>query len=785
MKPRHALSWSSASLLGAAVSGSLAAAPATTGITEIQAAPGIAAEAHLQDVLLAISLNNGPAGEPVAVLRGADGSIYVPHKLLDEWRLRAPATPSLTRGGQRFVRLDSIRGLTLAIDEATQSLAITAEPQLFKPTRLAYARVEPGEEVVSGTGAFLNYDVSAEIVSDSPSLGAAVEVGVFTRHGVGISNFVGHRSAGNASLIRLDSNWTIDDPAGMRSLRVGDAISRGGVGGVPMRFGGIQIARNFAVEPGFVTIPLPSLGGSAALPSVVDIYVNGALRDSRDVPPGPFEFGGLPTVSGSGDVQLVVRDLLGREMRYSQSYYSAPRMLARGLHDYAFEAGFLRRSFGRKSHDYGTLMVSATERYGLSDRLTGEVHFEATRHVQTAGLAAAMVIGGIGMAEVRMAGSRSNRGEGGQIGVSLERRSRSLSVGITAEASSKDFTSAGLGREHQPPGLVVQAFAGMPVGFGSVGVSYIRRDGRTEPDAEFAAANASVRLGRLGNLVLAGRKSLADDRGFAGELSLIVPLGNRTSAGAGADFTRGGSSFNASVQRSLPAGEGFGYRLAASLGTVDRLDGKFSLHTSFAAYDAQLTWVDGRTGVRLSTAGGFGMVGGSAFVSPRLDQSFALVSVGNYPNVRVYADNQLVGRTGRSGTTVIPRLRPFDRNKLSIDLADLPLDAEIASGERIIRPSGRHGVSVEFAARPALAAIVPMVLDDGSELPAGATVTLAGRADEWISAPGGDVYLTGLAADNAGTARWSLGRCKFRFAFAATGDVQPRLTRVTCRRIGS
>ena len=155
------------------------------------------------------------------------------------------------------------------IDEAAQSLTITAEPQLFAPVRLAYASVQPGEEVVSGTGSFPH--ASAEVVSGTPALGAAVEVGVFTRYGVGISNFVGHGSAGKASLVRLDSNWTIDDPAGMRSLRVGDGISRGGVGGVPMRFGGIQIARNFAVEPGFLHDPAAFVSRQCVPPLIVDI----------------------------------------------------------------------------------------------------------------------------------------------------------------------------------------------------------------------------------------------------------------------------------------------------------------------------------------------------------------------------------------------------------------------------------------------------------------------------------------------------------------------------------
>src|SRR3546814_6682631 len=67
---------------------------------------------------------------------------------------------------------------------------------------------------------------------------------------------------------RLDSSWTVDDRDRMRSLSVGDSITRGGIGGLPLRYGGIRFGRNFEVQPGFVTLPMPSLNGSAALPSV-------------------------------------------------------------------------------------------------------------------------------------------------------------------------------------------------------------------------------------------------------------------------------------------------------------------------------------------------------------------------------------------------------------------------------------------------------------------------------------------------------------------------------------
>ena len=365
----------------------------------------------------------------------------------------------------------------------------------------------------------------------------------------------------------------------------------------------------------------------------------------------------------------------------------------------------------------------------------------------------------------------------------LERRTRRLSLGIRGEFTTADYVSLGRGEGQRPPVSTLQAFVGIPTRFGSLGLSYLRRNGRGEPDAEVVSANSSFRLGRLGSLHLAGRKNLTGDGDLSALMTLTRPVGPRTSSTLGAALSRGERNLTSSFHRHLPVGEGVGYRIATSVGTIDRLDGRLSAQTDFGAHDAQLTWVDGQTGVRLSTSGGFGIVGGKAFASRRLSQSFATVKVGNYPNVRVYADNQLIGRTGPGGRVVVPRLRPFDRNVLRIELADLPWDAEVDGDERIVRPYDRHGVTIDFAARPARSAIIRILLADGSPLPAGALVRLDGAPAEFVSAPGGEVYLTGLELDNRATASWSSGRCRFQFRFPPTGEPQPRLGDVRCRQL--
>src|SRR5690606_1597255 len=118
---------------------------------------------------------------------------------------------------------------------------------------------EAGPMTRSAWGGFLNYDLFALHGSGDTSVSGLFEAGVYSPHGYGTSRFLLPADQDGAGLVRLDTSWSIDDPEHMRSLRVGDGITRGGIGGAPLRFSGLQFARNFAVQPGFITMPMQSI----------------------------------------------------------------------------------------------------------------------------------------------------------------------------------------------------------------------------------------------------------------------------------------------------------------------------------------------------------------------------------------------------------------------------------------------------------------------------------------------------------------------------------------------
>lgn len=734
--------------------------------------------AEMTALVLEVAVNGTGSGAPVIVWRDASGDLHLPLATLRRHRIRTDGIARTTIEGEEHIGIASLTGARAALDGPTQRLSLSVPAALFEASRIEFA-AEQGPMTPGGRGFLLNYEVAAEVGDGAPAIGGLFELGIFSGASFAQTTAIARWSRSGLSAVRLDSNWTYDDPLRMRSIRIGDTISRGGVGGAPLRIGGIQVARDFSVQPGFVTLPMPRVSGSSALPSVVELYVNESLVGSREVQPGPFTLGGAPITAGSGEIEVVVRNALGRETVVRQSYVASPHLLRAGLHDYSYEVGFLRRGYGTRSAGYGPLAASATHRAGVSDRLTLGAHAEASKQVQTAGISADIGLPGLGVAGVSAAASHSSAGDGAQIGVRLERKSSDLSFGVSAEFASAGFRNLGSdGRA--PPARVVQAFAGLPTRFGSLGASYMLYDARGEDrDTEFLSVGASIPLRGLGSLQVGGRRSFRRASETAFHAFLTLPFGAATSANAGLHMEGGDVFASALIQRSVPVAEGWGYRAAIAVGNGTRIDGSLGFNADFGEFSGEVSYRDAKTGGRLVVGGALASVDGELFASRRLQEGFAVVSAGENANVRVYADHHLVGRTNRNGRAIVPRLRAFEKNEIRLELADLPLDTEVVAGSRTVRPYRRSGVAVRFSAERNRAATMQVEVQGLGWLPAGATVSVRGR--DFVTAPGGQVYLAGLGDRNVVEARWSGRSCSFSLDLRDGDDPQPDLGVQQCR----
>ncbi len=281
-----------------------------------------------------------------------------------------------------------------------------------RPIRSSRARCwrggRPTWRAVAGRGGFLDYDLLFVTGDELRSrLDALLELGLFDQIGVLISGFrAGDVANGERDFARLDTTFTRDFPGRRASLRLGDSLTEGGALGRPVRFGGIQWSTDFSTDPTFVTFPLPTIGGLASQPSVAEVFLNNTRRVTEEVPPGPFAIEDLPALTGAGELQLKVTDLLGRETLVTQSYYVSSRLLRAGLSEYSYEVGFEREKFNQASFDYGKPLAAATQRYGITDGLTGEGRIEVSERQQTLGGGGSVLLGTLGLVSGGVVGSR-------------------------------------------------------------------------------------------------------------------------------------------------------------------------------------------------------------------------------------------------------------------------------------------------------------------------------------------------------------------------------------------
>jgi outer membrane usher protein len=754
----------------------------TAPVAAADVAAGAAAASPLEPTLVEVTVNGEPADEPLMLQRDSAGGIYASEAQLREWRIRLPSAAPVTVDGEAWYRIDTDPRLGAIFSAADQTLAIAAQPDLFETQSASLVSADAFEMTPSGNGGFFNYDVFAEYSDGGIALTGALEAGAFTRWGVGTTGIVARAGAGGNRFVRLDSSWTVDRPGSVSSIRIGDSVTVGGTGAAPVRFGGVQYARNFATRPGYLTMPLPALQGSAAVPSVVDIYVNNQLQGSRDVRPGPFELTNVPVQSGGGTVQLVVRDALGRQVVSEQSYYASSILLRRGLHDFSYEIGFLRAGFGTRSMDYGTAIATTSHRYGLSDSLTIEGHAQVSRALQGAGAGLVFSLAELGMVGGSASISRSERGTGAFFSGSFERRSTGLSFGLRGEYATANFSSLGMSEANRPARFSSQAFADLPSSADrSASTSSTATAGRERTKA-WPASSPTCRWSTM------PASSSSRAAPWSGEQRTVVgahvsfALGGRRSASANVEMRSGSISHQLSIQDDAPVGVGGGYRASTSLAGGRRtIDSVYTYNAPQATLGAHASRAGGEMGMRLSARGALGLVGGRPFASRQLGTSFARVQVGSQAGVRVYADNQLIGVTGEDGSLVVPSLRAFDRNVIRIDDADLPLDVQIAETEIAVRPFARAGALVRFDVRRERGVLIQVRLEDGSALPAGALVRIAGRADMYVAASGGEVYVPDLAGAATFEASWGGGRCSFEARVPETGDPQPRLAGLVCR----
>lgn len=736
-------------------------------------------------VLVRVNINGAALKTTVMALQTSDKNWWLPVDILSASRIQLPKVRSIHFNGSYFYSVKEIGVEKINFDESSQTLDIQFIASVFQLTRLQPDMSATSNTYAAPSGLFVNYDLLIEQNQAGLRQNVFSELGSAAGPGVATSSFAYLQFGETAQHLRLDTTYTIDRPGDRASWRLGDMISRpGSMLGRPARFGGLQYSTNFLTQPGLIITPMTTLGGQAALPSTLDLYVNNVMQSSSQIPPGPFSVSTAPIVAGDGEVSMRVRDIAGREEIISQRFYASTALLSPGLSDFSFEGGFLRQNFGRESNDYGDFFGSASYRLGLRPTLTAE----GSTQFQQGGLTAfsggiTSAFAGVGTAMMALAYSHSSAGNGLQSLLGFERRSGRHSFALRTQFASENFRQVGVDTAQIIRRLDTAFWGYRMDGLGSVSLSYLSQQANNNRSAEIYSASFSTLRYTWGTFVISAMQSRAETSQSSVYFLWVLPLEREVSASV--MHLRGPNQQDQTIfqaNKSLPPGEGVGYRLQAAVNASQQA-AVFG-QNRYGLGRLEVAELNGQTSARASVTGAIARLDDQWFLTPRISSSYGLVRMPGLNNVRVYVDNQLATRTNSDGYAFLPRLHPYVRNHVSVDQLDLPIDATIDALTVRPVPAWRSGVVIDFPVRQQTAATLNLVLADGNPVPAGALIRM--NQTDAIFAVGreGLTFISGLEKENHLTVSWGGRRCQVRLPFSESiKTVIPHLGEFICREL--
>lgn len=759
----------------------LSAAPAVSADVDTKPLPSkiIALAPHLINV----SINGQATDAAVIMMRDDQGSWLIPANLLSKFQIRLPfQSEMLIEDGIVYAPLTRLKIVSLTFDERTQSLDIIFDASVFDTNQLVVQPKYQTRDFSSPEGLFVNYDLSLTRGSSFHSESLFSEFGLALGKGIALLNVAGISDDQSHRFMRLETSYTQDSPSDMTVLRLGDSITRPVTSlGRPLRFGGIQLATDFRMRPGMVTMPVPTLSGQAALPSTAEIYVNNVLQNSTALPPGPFSITTAPIVTGDGEVLLRVRDIAGREELVTGRFYSSAALLAPGLSDYSVEAGKLRRNYALPDDHYEKPFISGAYRRGISNVLTLEVGSSlASSGIGELLGSGAVAFPGVGVASLAMGLSRDQDGSGTNFAASFERRSRRASFALRSERADSSYRQLGVDPVFRLRALDT-AFASYRFEeMGTLGLSYTRQQRMLGEALEIINASFSTPASRLGSLIISALQSRGDEKNYAVSVFWSIPIGGGISASLSQISDQKSSDTTVlQAQKNSPYGEGIGWRLQAAANAAQQA--AVLAQNAYGAVTAEAASFRGESSARIGVSGALVRMNERWFPTRRIAGSYGLVHLPGIQNARVYVDNQFSTRTDSDGYALLPRLRPYVPNHVSLEHSDLPMDMRIDQLIAKPVPGWRSGVVINFAVKKVRAATLRVVDSKGTDIPAGASVRLRGVDTSFAVGRDGITYVEGLSTDNVLEIIWVDRRCEVSMPYLPSDEIIPYLGEFVCQ----
>lgn len=739
-------------------------------------------------LFLELVVNQMDTGRVIAVEQRA-GQLFVPASALQDVGMKLPGEPVGS------VALDQVPGLHSDYDSNGQRLLLDVPPSWLQEQFIGNRNTYPRTQAMSSFGALLNYDVYFNDTDDGGSyLAAWNEVRLFDTWGTlsttgQLRQTLSYGVSGgtlNNGYRRYDTTWRFSDDERLLTYEAGDVISGALPWSSSVRLGGVQLSRDFAVRPDLVTYPLPQFAGEAAVPSSVDLFINGYKSDSARLQPGPYTLTNIPFINGAGEAVVVTTDALGRQVSTTVPFYVTSTLLQQGLTDFSLAAGTLRRDYTLRDFGYGPGVASGTFRYGYSDNLTLESHAEASSDLSLGGLGGNLRLGNFGVLNTALSQSQFDSRTGQQLSLGYQYNSTRYSFMYQrverrddyADLTLVDTPYASLSKRSEQVTLSLNLQR-----FGSLGLGYFDVQAADDSRTRLLNLSWSKPLWRNTSFYLSANREIGDSN-WAMQAQLVIPFDLNGSLALSTERSKDGASRQRiNYSRAVPSEGGVGYNLGYAQGDAPsyrqadltwRLQSVQLQAGVYGSSEAMTRWAD--------ASGSLVWMGGETFAANRINDAFVVVSTQGFAGIPVRYENQLVGQTDRNGHLLVPWSSAYYRGKYEIDPLNLPANVQSPNVEQRVSVRRGSGYLLEFPLRRVLAASITLVDRQDQELPLGSLVVHEQSNTQAVVGWDGLVYLENLSAHNTLQVTLGEGRtCQVTFDIDEQQQDVPLIGPLVCQ----
>ena len=709
-------------------------------------------------------------------------------------------------GQQGLINVGELPDVKAKYDSATQQLVLTVPDAWLPNQKVSGDPLMNYTPSQSSTGLLFNYD---SYYTDPPggsksiatwmeqrlfsSLGLLTNTGTYRYNIDGSGNNENGGSTAQDGYLRYDTFWRFTDEKNLISYQVGDFVSDSLTWSNSARMGGLRISRNFAVRPDLVTYPLLQYSGTAAVPSTVDLFLNGYKASSNNLNSGPFTLTNVPYINGAGEATIVTTDAVGRQVSTSVPFYVSNTLLRKNLSDFDFSLGAVRNNYGVTNGDYSDAAFSGIYRYGLSDYLTLSGHTEIVQGLALGGLGADVAVGTWGTLSVSGSQSKAdhppvssdnqtvtqdndNNGQRPGIPNSSGEIDNPLGENITDKKDGSQYTlgysyystvfSLSALRSKRTVGyqdltsytsdtrLSRQAdqvtFSTSPFGpsNGTMGIGYYDVEAYDNSHTRLVNFSYSRSLWGQSSMFLSLNKTLGDS-GYSAQLQFIIPIGTNINMNAGVQRDNAGNyQEQIGASKATPTDGGLGWNLAYSGGNNPYQHADATWKSRFATIQGGLYGNQGDYTNWADLSGSIVFMANDWFLSDKINDAFIVVDTDHYADVPVLFENQKMGKTDKKGHLLIPTVSSYYPAKVEIDTLPLPADVVANNVNDRIAVKQGSGVVVKFSVEKVLSANITLHDAAGQPLKLGTLVTEQNTQQTTVTGYDGLVYFSHLKENN-------------------------------------